>query len=159
MSVIVKAMVFPVVMHRCKSWTIKKAEHQRTMLSNCGAGGDSWESLDCKEIKPVNPKRNQPWIFIRKTDAKAEAPILWPLDSKSWLIGKDPDAGKDWRQEEKEEIKDEMVGWRHWLNGHEFEKTLETVKDREAWCAAVHGVAETRSRLSDEQQMFLLISL
>ena len=122
MSVIVKAMVFPVVMHRCKSWTIKKAEHQRTMLSNCGAGGDSWESLDCKEIKPVNPKRNQPWIFIRKTDAKAEAPILWPLDSKSWLIGKDPDAGKDWRQEEKEEIKDEMVGWRHWLNGHEVEK-------------------------------------
>jgi len=76
--------------------------------------------LDSKEIQPVNPKGNQPWILIGGTDAEAEAPILWPPDSKSWLIGKDPDAGKDWRQEEK----DEMVGWHHRLNGHEFEQTL-----------------------------------
>ena len=77
---------------------------------------------DSKEIKPVNPKGTQPWIFIRRTDAEAEAPILWPPDAKSWLIGKDPDAGKDWGQEEKEATEDEMVGWHHQLNGHEFEQ-------------------------------------
>ena len=80
--------------------------------------------LDSKEIKPVNPKGNQPWIFIGRTDAKTEAPVLWPPDVKSWLIGKDPDAGKDWRQEEKGMTEDEMVGWHHWLNGHEFEQAL-----------------------------------
>ena len=76
--------------------------------------------LDCKEMKPVNPKGNQPWIFTGR--AGAEAPILWPPDAKSWLTGKDPDAGKDWRQE-KEVTEDEMVGWHYWLNGHESEKT------------------------------------
>ena len=76
--------------------------------------------LDCKEIKPVNPKGNQPWIFIGKTDVEAEAPILWPPDVKS-IIGKDPHAGKDWRQEEKGTTEDEMVGWHHWLDGREFE--------------------------------------
>ena len=80
--------------------------------------------LACEEIKPVNPKGNQPWISIGRTDAKAEVPILWPPDAKSWLIGKDPDAGKDWRQEEKGMTEDEMVGWHHQLNGHEFEQTL-----------------------------------
>ena len=80
--------------------------------------------LDCKEIKPVNPKGNQSWIFIGRTDAKAEAPIVWPPDSKSWLTGKDPDAGKDWRQGEKDMTEDAMVGWHHWLNGHRFEPTL-----------------------------------
>ena len=78
---------------------------------------------DSKEIKPFNPKGNQPWIFIGRTDAEAETPVLWPPDAKSWLIGKDPDAGKDWRQEEKGTTEDEMVGWHHWLNGHEFEQT------------------------------------
>ena len=78
--------------------------------------------LDCKKIKPVNPKWNQPWIFTGRTDA--EAPILQPPDAKSQLIWKDPDAGKDWRQEEKRMTEDEMVGWHHQLNGHEFEKTL-----------------------------------
>ena len=77
--------------------------------------------LDCKEIKPVNLKRNQPWIFIERTDAEAETPILWPPNVKTWLIGKDPDAGKDWRREEKGTTEDEMVGWYHWLNGHQFE--------------------------------------
>ena len=78
-------------------------------------------SLDCKEIKSVNLKGNQSWIFIRRTDA--EAPILWPPDVKSWLTGKDPDAGKDWRQKEKRAAEDEMVRQHHWLNGHEFEQT------------------------------------
>ena len=78
--------------------------------------------LDNK-IKPTNPKGNQPWIFIGRTDAKAELPILWPPDAKSQLIWKDPDAGKDWRQKSKGVIEDEMVGWHHWPNGHEFEQT------------------------------------
>ena len=77
--------------------------------------------LDCKEIQPVNPKGSQPWIFIGRTDAEAEAPVLWPPDAKIWLIGKDPDAGKDWKQE-KGKTEDEMVGWHHWLNGHELEQ-------------------------------------
>ena len=93
------------------------------MFFNCGIGKDSWESLELQEIKPVNPKGNQSWIFIGRTDAKSEAPILWPPDGKNWLIGKDPDAGKDWRQEEKGAAEDEMVEWHHWLNAHEFEQT------------------------------------
>ena len=78
--------------------------------------------LDCKEIQPVHPKGSQSWIFIGRTDANTEASTLWPLDWKKWLIGKDPDAWKDWRREEKGTTEDEMVGWRHWLNGHEFEQ-------------------------------------
>ena len=78
--------------------------------------------MDCKEIQPVNPKGNQSWIFIGRTDAEAEIPILWLTVMKNWLIWKDPDAGKDWRQEEKGTIEDEMVEWHHWLNGHEFEQ-------------------------------------
>ena len=78
--------------------------------------------LDCKEIKPVNPKGNQFWLFIGRTDAEAEVPILWPPNVKNWLIGKDPDAGKDWKQEEKGTTEDEMAGWHHWLNGQEFEQ-------------------------------------
>ena len=80
--------------------------------------------LDCKEIQPVHPKGNQPWVFIGRTDAEAEAPILWPPDVKSWLIGKDSDAGKNWGQEENGVTEDEMIGWHHWLNGHESEQTL-----------------------------------
>ena len=79
--------------------------------------------LDCKKIKPVNSKGNQSWIFIGRTDAEAEAPILWSPDGKSRLIGKDPDAGKDWGQKVKGVTEDEMAGWHHWLNGHEFEQT------------------------------------
>ena len=78
--------------------------------------------LDCKEIQPVHPK-DQSWVFIGRTDVEAETLILWPLHVKSWLIGKDPDAGRDWRQEEKQTIEDEMIGRHHWLNGHEFEWT------------------------------------
>ena len=105
--------------------------------------------LDCKEIKPVNPQGNQSWIFIRRTDAKAETPILWPPDAKNWLVGKDPDAGKDWKQEKKGTTEDEMVEWHHQLNGHEFEQTLEMVKDREAWHAAVLTVTKGWTQLSD----------
>ena len=76
---------------------------------------------DGKEIKPVNPKGNKAWMFIGRADAEAEASIFWPLDANSWLIRKDPDAGKDWRQEEKGVTEDEMLGWHPWLNGHEFE--------------------------------------
>ena len=104
--------------------------------------------LDCMELKPVNPKGNQPWIFIGRSDAKAEAPIFWPPDAKNWLICKDPDAGKDWRQEDKGAAEDEMVGWHHWLDNHEFEQAP-GVLHSEAWRAAVHGVAESRTWLSD----------
>ena len=78
--------------------------------------------LDCQEIQPVHPKINQSWLFIRRTDA--EAPILWPPDAKNWLIGKDLDAGKDWRQEEKGKTEDKMIGWHHRLDGHEFGQAL-----------------------------------
>ena len=80
--------------------------------------------LDCKEIQPVHPKGNQSWMFVGRTDAEAETPIFWPPDVKNWLIWKDPDAGKDWRQEEKGMTEDETVGWHHWLNGHGFGGTL-----------------------------------
>ena len=106
-------------------------------------------SLDCKEIKPVHPKGNQPWIFNGRTDAEVEAPILSSPDVKSWLIRKHPDAGKDWRQKEKRVAEDEMVGLHHWLNGHEFEQLWETVSDREDGCAAVHRVAKSQTQHSN----------
>ena len=106
--------------------------------------------LDCKEIQPVHPKGIQSWIFIGSSDTEAEteAPILWPPDAKNWLIGKDPDAGKDWRQE-KGLTEDEMAGWHQWLDGHEFEQAWKLVMNREAWCAAVHRVTKSRTCLSD----------
>ena len=119
---LVKAMVFPVVIYGCESWTIRKAEHSKNWRFCTVVLEKTLESpLDCKEIKPVHPKGNQSWIFIGRTDAEAETPILWPPASKKWLIGKDPDAGKDWRREEKGTTEDEMAGWHHQLNAHEFE--------------------------------------
>ena len=94
------------------------------MLLNGCVGEDSWDSLDYKEIKPVHPKGNQSWIFIRSTDTEDEVPILWAPDTKNWLIRKDPDAGKGWRQEEKGTTEDEMIEWYRWLDGHEFEQSL-----------------------------------
>ena len=107
------------------SWTIKKAEHQRIDAFELWC----WRRLlrvplDYKEIQPVHPKGNQSWIFIWRTGVEAETPILWPPDMNNWLIGKDHDAGKDWRQEEKGMTEDETVEWHHKLNGHEFERAL-----------------------------------
>jgi len=106
---IVKAMAFPVVMYGCESWTIKKAALKNWCFCTVVLEKTLESPLDSKESQPVHPKGNQPWIFIGRTDAEAEAPILWPLEVKSWLIGKDPDAGKDWRQE-KGTTENEMVG-------------------------------------------------
>ena len=121
---IVKAMVFPVVMYGCeldhkeswmpKFWCFWTVVLEKTLVS----------PLDCKEIQPVHSKGNQSWIFIGRTDAEAEALILWPPNAKNWLIGKNPDDGKTWRWEEKGLTEDEMVGWHHQLNGHEFEQAL-----------------------------------
>ena len=119
---LVKAMVFPVVVWMWEldykeSWALKNWCFWTVVLEK------ALESpLDCKEKKPVHPKGNQSWIFIGRTDAVAETPILWPPDAKNWLIVKDLDAGKDWRQEEKGTTEDEMIRWHHQLNGHEFEQ-------------------------------------
>ena len=118
-----KAMVFPVIMYGMweldheegwaqKNWCFWTVVLEKTLEN----------PLDCKEIKQVNPKGNQYWLFIVRTDAEAEAPILWPPDAKSQLTGKDPDTGKDWRWEEKGTTEDKMIGWPHWLNGQEFEQ-------------------------------------
>ena len=101
------------------------------------------------KLKYFYPKRNQSWILIGRTGAEAEAPILWPPNAKNWLTGKDPDAGKDWRQEEKETIEDEMFGWHHRLYGHELKQVWELVMDRDTRHATVHGVAKSRTRLSN----------
>ena len=119
-----KAMVFPVVMYGCESWTIKKAEHWRF------DGFELWYWRRLLRVpwtarlQPVHPKGDQSWMFIGRTDAEAETPILWLPDVKSWLIGKACDAGRDWGQEEKGTTENEMDGWHHQLNGHEFGWTL-----------------------------------
>ena len=118
---LVKAMIFPVVMYGCQSWTIKKAEHWRIDAFELWCWEKTLESpLDCKEIQPVHPKGDQSWVFIGRTDAEAETPIIWPPHAQSWLIGKDPDTGRDWGQE-KGMTEDEIAGCHHQLNGHEFE--------------------------------------
>ena len=139
----VKAMVFPVDMYGCESWTIKKSWAPKNWCFWTVVLEKSLESpLDCEQIQPVLPKGNQSWLFMGRTDAEAEAPILWLPDVNNYLIGKDPDAGKDWRQE-KGMTEDEMVGWHHLLNGHELSKLQELVMDREAFCAVVHEVTKS----------------
>ena len=144
---IVKAIVFPVVIYECESWTIKKAECRRIdafklwcwrrLLRVPWTARRSNQSI----LKEISPEYS--------LDAEAEAPILWPPNAKSWLTGKDSDAGKDWGQEQKGATEDEMLGWHHQLNGHEFEQTQKTVKDSKAWHAAVHGVAKSLTRLNN----------
>ena len=137
-------------------------------------------ALDCKEIKLVNPKGNQSWIFIGRTDAEAETPVLWPPDTKNWLTRKDPDAEKDWRQEEKGATEDEMVGWHHWLDGHEFEQapgvgdgqgslaccspwghkdldTTEQLSWTESWVYV--GVGETKTWVLDSKKNRMFVKL
>ena len=118
---LVKAMAFPVIMYGCESWTVKKAWAPKNWCFWTVVLEKTLESpLDCKEIQPVHPKGDQSWLFFGRNDAEAETSILWPPHAKSWLIGKDPDAGRDWGQEEKGTTEDEMAGWHHQLNGHEF---------------------------------------
>ena len=118
---IVKVMVFPIVMYRCESWTIKKTDHRRIDAFKLVLEKSLESSLDSKEIKPANPEGSQPWIFIGRTDVEAEASVFWPPDPKSHLFGKDLDAGKYWRQKEKAVTEDEVVRQHQWLNGHKFE--------------------------------------
>ena len=105
--------------------------------------------LDCKEIQPVHSERDQSWDFFGRNDAKAETPVLWPPHVKSWLTGKDSDAGRNWGQEKKGTTEDEMAGWHHGLDGRESEWTPGGVMNREAWRAAIHGVAKSQTCLSD----------
>ena len=123
MVCLVKAVVFLVVMYGCECWTIKKTTLNNRFFWTALLEKTLESLLDCKESQQIHPKGYQSWIFIESTDAEAETPILWPPDAKNWLIGKDPDAEKDWRWEEKGMTEDEMAGWHHWLNGHEFEWT------------------------------------
>ena len=142
-------MVFPVVMYGCESWTVKKAEHRRIDAFELWCWRRLFESpLDCKEIQPGNPKDNQSWMFIGRTDTEAEAPIIWSPDVKNWLIRTNPDSGKDWRQEEKGTT-DVIVGWHHRLDGCEFEQAPGVGDGQQAWRAAVHGVANSWTWLSN----------
>ena len=140
---LVESMVCPVVMYGCESWTVKKAERRRI---------DAFELWCWRLLRvpwtgdpTIHPKGNQSWIFIGRTDAEAETPILWPPDTKNWLIWKDPDARKDCRQDEKGMTEGEMVGWHHRLNGHEFDYLWKLAMDREAWHAADHGFAKSQN--------------
>ena len=145
-------MVFPVVIYGCDSWTIMKAEFECPRIDAFKLW--CWRRLlrvpwTVKRSNQSILKEMSPKIFIGRTDAEDETPILWPPDAKNWLTGKDTDAGQDWGQEEKGTSEDEMVGWHHWFDGHELSKLQELVMDREAWCAAVHGVTKSWTRLSD----------
>ena len=142
---LVKAMVFPVGMYGWESWTIKLVESHRTDAVEL----QSWRRL---LRVPWTARRSNQLILKEisaEYSAKAETPILWPPDKKKWLTGKDSDAGKYWRQEKKGTTEDEMVGWHHWLKGHESEQAPGVAMDREAWRAAVYGVAKSRTWLSD----------
>ena len=140
-------------MYGFESWTIKKAECWNWCLWTVVLKKTLESPLDCKKIKPVNLKGNQPWLFIGRTDAEAEAPILWPSDVKSRLIGKDPDAGKDWRQEKGMTV-DEMVGWHQWLDGQEFEQAPRIDGQGSLACYSPwgHKQSDTTEQLNNIQQ-------
>ena len=127
----------------------RKLSIKELMLLNCGVREDSWESLGLQGDPTSPPKGDQSWVFIGRTDAETETPILWPPHGKSWLIWKDPDAGRDSGQEEKGMTEDEMVGWHHRLDVHGFVWILGVGDGQEAWRAAIHGVAKSQTWLSD----------
>ena len=145
-----KAMVFLVVVYECEIWTKSRLIAKKLMLSNCSAGEDSWESLG-KEIKRVSSKGNQPCMFFWRTDAETEAPILWPPDVKSWVIQKHSDAGKYWRQKEKEVAEDEMASITDTIDMN-LHKCWETVEDRGLCCATVHWFAGSGRNWATQQQ-------
>ena len=136
---------------------MKKAEHRRIDAFELWLEKTLESPLECKEIQPVHSKGNQSWIFIGRTDVEAETPILWPPDANNWLIWKDPNAGKDWGQEEKGTTEDEMVGWHHQLNGHGFGWTLGVGDGQEGlacWGSWGHKELDTTERLSWTELIF-----
>ena len=151
---LVKTMVFPVVMYGCESWTMKKAECQRIWCFWTVVLEKTLESpLDCKEIQPVHSEGHQPWDFFGRNDAEAETPVLWPPHAKSWLIGKDPDVGRYWGQEEKAMIEDEMARRHHRLDGHEFEWTPGVGDGQGGLAFVIHGVAKSQTQLNDRTEL------
>ena len=153
---IVKAVVFPVVMNGCESWTIKKAECQRIDTFYVGLEKTLQSLLDRKEIKPVSPRGNQPWVCIRRTDAEVEAPILWPPDAKSQLTGKDSDAGKDWRQKKNRATADEIVDGISNSTDMSLSKLQEMVKEGSLSCCNPYGRKESdmTSQLNNKQHNY-----
>ena len=144
-ELILSFISLPGLIVNSKNWCLQIVVLEETLESPLG----------CKEIQAVYPKGNQSWIFIGRTDAEAETPILQLPDVKSWLIWKDPDAGKDWKQEEKGTT--EMVGWHHQFDGHEFEQALGDGEGREIWHAAFHGVTTSQTRLGDWTEHSIIV--